>query len=335
MPAAPPDIIVNAILDAIQQSGGTAIYLSKVSRIHPREFLVEHIDRSFSLWVYIWTLTHGGRISLPDEYRIQMTSVKSPLSLNPDGYTVLLGYYPDLGVFAGFDLARHRTFTPGSSSVQISIHALHDALQYGLAFRQKTNEEIAVGIRPDQALTYIMNAEALHAYGSDALTLKLLQKASQSQNITQTDIKDLSTDRRRVVKTVETLSKDASFRQQVLTAYGHRCAVTRAQLKLVDAAHIVPVPAPDSSDHVTNGIALSPTMHRAYDNCLIYLDADMFIRLNDEKANDLSKLGLVAGLPQLKSSLNVIIHLPPDKNQWPRVEFIKRANHYRRIPGYY
>lgn len=335
MPAVPPKVLVNAILDAIQQSGGTAIYMSGVDHIHPREFLVQHLDRSFSLWVYIWTLTHGGRTSLPNEYRIQMTSVQSPLPLNSDGYTVLLGYYPDLGVFAGFDLRRHRVFTTGSPSVQLSIEALHEALQYGLAFRMKTNQEIAVGIRPDQMLTYALNAEAFHAYGSEAQTLKLLQKASQSQKITQEDIGVLSTERRKVVSTLVTYSKEANFRQQVLTAYDHRCAVTRAQLRLVDAAHILPVPAPESSDHVTNGLALSPTMHRAYDNCLIYLDSDYYVRLNDEKAGELSKLGLVAGITQLKSLLNITIHLPADQNQWPKVKFIKRANEYRRIPGYY
>ena len=38
--------------------------------------------------------------------------------------------------------------------------------------------------------------------------------------------------------------------------YDNRCAVTRIQLRLVDATHILPVPSGDSSDHVTNGMAL-------------------------------------------------------------------------------
>jgi putative restriction endonuclease len=55
-------------------------------------------------------------------------------------------------------------------------------------------------------------------------------------------------------------------------AYGNRCAVTRVQLRLVDAAHILPVGTTGSADHVRNGIALSPTYHRAFDAGLIYLD---------------------------------------------------------------
>jgi putative restriction endonuclease len=334
MPAVTADTLVSAFLDAIQQSGGAGIYMSGANRKHPRDYLVQYLDRSLSVWVYIWTLTPGGRPSLPNEYRIQMTGVQPPLTLNPGGYTVLLGYYADLGIFAGFDLHRHRNFTPGSSSVQISIETIHKALQHGLAFGTKTNQEIAVGIRPDQMLNYVFSAEDLHRYGNEAETLALLQKASESQDVGQEDIGGLTAERKKIVSTVVSYSKAAMFQQQVLTAYDHRCALTRAQLRLVDAAHILPVRAPGSSDHVTNGLALAPTMHRAFDNCLVYLDTDYKMRLNDEEADKLSNLGLAAGLPQLKSTLNSRIHLPADHNQWPKVEFIKRANAYRRIPGY-
>ena len=93
MPAVRPSILVNSILDAIQQSGGSAVYLSRSDQAHPREFLVQYLDEKFSVWVYIWTLTHGGRESLPNEYRIQITSVSSPLRLNPSGlrWAPLLG----------------------------------------------------------------------------------------------------------------------------------------------------------------------------------------------------------------------------------------------------
>jgi hypothetical protein len=57
------------------------------------------------LSVYAWTLTFGGRPSLVNEYRIQMTSVESPLEIAVDGPTVLIGYEPTLRLFGGFDLA--------------------------------------------------------------------------------------------------------------------------------------------------------------------------------------------------------------------------------------
>ena len=290
MPAIIPTALVDAVLDAIQESGSSGVLLSPVTK-HPRKFAVQTADGAAEMWVYIWTLTHGGRPSLPDEYRIQMTTVTSPLKINPNGYTLLLGYEPNLKMFAGFDLAKHSRFTTGSPSVQIDIKTLHKALQDGLAFDRKDNNGIAVGIRPDQILHYTDNAAILHQLGASAKTFDLLVKASSQ----------------------------------------HRCAVTRMQLRLVEAAHILPVGAHGSTDEVRNGLALSPTFHRAYDNGLIYLTDDYKMKINPEKEDYLVKLNLDGGLPDFKRLLNKRIHLPPDRRQWPDMRYINRANEYRRI----
>ncbi len=335
MPPVSPSALVDSVLNAIQQSGGMGVYTSNNIRTHPREFAVQYLGEAFSLWIYIWTLTRGGRPSLPHEYRIQMTSVDSPLRLNPNGYTALLGYFPDEDMFAGFDIQGHRTFTTGSPSVQIDISAIHVAWQDGLAFHEKENREIAVAFRSDQFLNYIRNANILHQLGDDAPALDLVVRAAKSEEIVPQDIQSLPVERQRIVTNVSRYARDGSFRQRVLSAYEHRCAVTRAQLKLVDAAHILPVSVEGSSDHVSNGIALSPTMHRAYDHGLIFLDENYYIRLNDRKATELRNQGLDAGLPQLTALLGDRIQLPADRNQWPNQEFIVRANRYRRIETYY
>lgn len=84
MPAIAPAVLINSILNAIQQSGGSGVYLSAPHVVHPRIFAVDYFERPFTLWVYIWTLTRGGRSTLPNEYRIQMTSVQSPLPYKAD-----------------------------------------------------------------------------------------------------------------------------------------------------------------------------------------------------------------------------------------------------------
>ena len=331
MPVASPTQLVDAVLDAVQQSGGSAVYLSDSVRAHPRKFGIQYLDQSFTLWVYIWTLTHGGRASLPGEYRIQMTTVDSPLMLNPSGYTALMGYEPNLGIFGGFDIAQHQTFTPGSSSVQIDLSALQAALQNGLDFTTKDNQEVAIGIRPDQFLEYALNAALLHT--GSAEVLPLIQRAAAAENI-EAEADTLPLERKRVVTEVSRLSRAANFRRKVLDAYGHRCAVTRTQLRLVDAAHILPVIVEGSTDATTNGITLSPTMHRAFDHGLIFLDSDRFVRLNVEKAGQLRTLGLLDGLPDLITLLDSRIHLPADRNLWPSTALIEQANACRRIPGY-
>jgi len=335
MPATSASTIINSILEAITQSGGVAVYALNTEETHPAKFIVKYSEQNFTIWVYIWTLTHGGRPSLPDEYRIQMTGVNSPLPMNPNGYTVLMGYHHDLNMFAGFDINKHRKFTVGSPSVQIDITTIHEALQNGLAFSTKENNEIVIGIRADQFLHYVIDAEKLHKEGKNNKLTPLLNKAVSLGKISNIETKGLSKERKLIIANISRYSRDASFRQQVLTAYGYRCAVTRAQLRLVNAAHILPVPVQESIDHVTNGICLSPTVHLAYDNCLIYLDEHLFMQVNEEKASELVSVKLDAGLVEFRKNLNAKIHLPPDKKQWPDPEFIKKANKYRLIPGYH
>ena len=331
MPATQPEVLVDAIVDAIQESGQSGILISGL-RQHPRKFLVTMRDGGETyLFVYAWTLTHGGRTRLPDEYRIQMTSVSSPLQISGEGPTVLLGFEPNLKMFAGFDLTRHSTFTTGSPSVQIDIRVVRKAVDDGIAFDRKSNNEIAIGIRSDQLLNYAVNAGPLHKYGKQGTTLRLLTRASSLRSIPSADLSVLSKPRQRIVQTISRLSRAANFRLQVLNAYGNRCAVTRLQLRLVDAAHILPVGAPGSADHIRNGLALSPTLHRAYDAGLIYLNEDLEMKLNPKREVELRGMRLDAGLEEFRILLGRI-NLPGDRRHWPDASFISRANRYRLIP---
>ena len=47
----------------------------------------------------------------------------------------------------------------------------------------------------------------------------------------------LAKERQRIVESVSRYARESSFGRQVMDAYGNRCAVTRAQLNLVDAAY--------------------------------------------------------------------------------------------------
>jgi putative restriction endonuclease len=102
------------------------------------------------------------------------------------------------------------------------------------------------------------------------------------------------------------------------------------QLRLVDAAHILPVGAPGSTDHVRNGIALSPTYHKAFDNGLIYLDTDYQMRLNEGLLHILQRLNLAGGLDAFRAPLGRVF-LPPDQQQRPAADFVRRANKFRQI----
>jgi putative restriction endonuclease len=329
MPALAPEQLTRAIIEAITSSGYSGNIVSPTRR-QPRRFIISGPSSPLALSVYAWTLTFGGRPSLRNEYRIQMTSVESPLEIARDGFTILIGYEPTHNLFAGFDLQRHRTFTTGSPSVQMDIAELRRAEGEGLSFHRKTNDEIAVGIRPDMFMAYATNAAILHRAGRDAGVLRLLNLAAENRPLPPQAIESLSADRQRVITTVSKLTREAGFRRRVLFAYGNRCAVTRVQLQLVDAAHIMPVGSPGSVDHVRNGLALSPTYHRAFDAGLIYLNANYEMRLNRGKIAALRAMNLAMGVDTFTAPLGPIF-LPPDPQQHPSPEFIRNANRVRQI----
>ncbi len=330
MPAAPSQTILSALINAFQDAGSAA-FPHSTGTGNPRQFTVTSGEHGTDVWVYVWTLTHGGRSNLPNELRIQMTGVESPLQKNASGPTLLLGFHQDTGIFAGFDPDRHTHFTTGSPSVQVSLDCIHQALQNGLAFARKSSDEIVVCFRPEQLANYAAHIAELHRQGPRAELLPLLQQTAQRTDLEEEAVAQIGAAPRRVLATVSRIARAGSFRQQVLAAYENRCAVTRMQLKLIDAAHILPLHADETIDDVRNGIALSPTYHRAFDNALIYLDRSYVMRLNGARANELSTLGLDGGLHAFQAPLNRKVHLPADRKQWPKAEMIRMGNRFRRI----
>jgi putative restriction endonuclease len=329
MAALPPKQIVSAITDAFTETGASAVLISDV-RAQPRRFYIVAGESSFPVWIYIWTLTHGGGVARPrDEYRIQLTGVTPPLPENPDGPTLLLGYEQNTRCFAGFDLRKHRVFSLKSPSIQVNINTLHNASRDGFAFARKSNDEIAIGFRPDNILAYALNAENLHESGADARVSDALNKVTRFEPLTEAEASALPAERQRVVAKVSRLARDSDFRRKVTVAYDRKCAVTGLQLRLIDAAHILPVGAEGSTDEVSNGVCLSPTYHRAYDRGLIFLTEDYRMTINNAKKRDLVRLGLGGGLADFEAHLGREIFLPPDRRQWPSVYYIRAANTVR------
>jgi len=252
------------------------------------------------------------------------------LALNPKGPTNLLGYLPVSGMFAGFDLSQQRTFTVGSSSVQIDIRTVEEAEAVGLSFAQKTNSEIAIGIRSDQLLSYTLNAAQLHSLGADAKAVSLLKLAVDLKPLPSSQMEQIPLERMRVVQTISALSRDSSFRRTVLSSYNNTCAVTAAQLQLVDAAHILPVGAKGSSDRIENGVCLAPTYHRAYDLGIIYIDDRYVVRANETKLDRLRALNVNGGEAKFMASLGRL-SLPKLQSDWPSIDMIRQANAFRGI----
>lgn len=76
----------------------------------------------------------------------------------------------------------------------------------------------------------------------------------------------------RVMRSIVQRQGHAGFRQQLLDAYGRRCAVTGESAEAVlEAAHIQPYLGPRTND-VTNGLLLRADLHTLFDVHLIGVD---------------------------------------------------------------
>jgi putative restriction endonuclease len=88
-----------------------------------------------------------------------------------------------------------------------------------------------------------------------------------------------------VADEAEVLVRSAVFGREVLRAYQLTCAVSGLQLlsttgaaPLLDACHIVPWSV-SHDDTISNGLALCPNLHRAFDRHLFWVDADYRVRV--------------------------------------------------------
>ena len=110
----------------------------------------------------------------------------------------------------------------------------------------------------------------------------------------------------RARRAVTRLVRDAKFKGRVSAAYDDRCAVTGVNWGLAEAAHLLPVAAPGSTDEVRNGIALAPSVHTLFDRHMLFIDPRSFqivmhpdlLKAEDETAVQfLSQIGGSIRLP--------------------------------------
>lgn len=180
-----------------------------------------------------------------------------------------------------------------------------------------------------------MNLEKLHDFGESAQDLKTLETvverttADEDFQVNKEDLEEVSEPRRKVVQTVTRKVRQAGFKRRVLTAYSNKCAFCSIQLKLIDAAHILPVAHDESNDYTSNGMALCALHHRAFDNALITINNEYETLVSRDKINTLKAIAHDGGLDNFLEKLRPQIELPPAVNDRPHTTFIEKANELR------
>jgi putative restriction endonuclease len=185
-------------------------------------------------------------------------------------------------------------------------------------------------MRPAFFITYVTNAAQLHEFGK-SVELNSLNSIAEKRGKTEADERPnvIGKERREVLRLVKKKVRDADFRERIMTAYKSTCAMCGLQLKLIDAAHIVPVDSPKSTDETNNGLALCALHHRAFDNGLVSFDKDYRIEVHQGKHQDLAALGLNAGYNTFEKNLRAVIGLPADRRDHPHPSHIKQGRFLR------
>lgn len=107
----------------------------------------------------------------------------------------------------------------------------------------------------------------------------------------------------------------ARFRNAVLAAYRTRCAVCVLRIRpLLDGAHLVPDRDPKPTIVVSEGMALCPTHHRAFDAQMLRFDTNYRIRVELPAGSSVGD-GEQAMLLDFDGRE---LRLPKDPSQWPR-----------------
>lgn len=314
------------VSQAVFECGWNIIYLNDE---HPFKVKIFNDTESYFAKIIIYNITHGGgRMRASNEYRIQ---IKEPTIEQEAGYkTLILGYYETLQVFAGWDTSKHLGAPGYSASFQIKSENLEQAAISGFSPCDKGNEEIAIAFRPDFIVEYVRNLEALHTFGKSQQDFAILEEVTRTEVVPNTEtIQQVSIPRQEVVLAISQKQRDNSFRARVLRAYNYRCAFSGIQLKLVDAAHIVPVSFETSTDETSNGIALSAIHHKAYDKGLITFNEQYQIIFKESEANKLQELNLHGGFEKFLADLRPIIDVPPSITDRPNVAYVTAANQLR------
>lgn len=322
----------NGLLDLLVRSlevGGWNVLI--LSDEKPFRFKVyDEGSKGIEVVVYIWNCTHGGGAKrAKNEYRVQLTG-QVPQKV-PGAITLLLGWHPGYEVFVGFDLTKHAGQASSSPSIQVKEEALIGASTKSFSVYHRGNGEVAVAFRPELLSEYLFNVSALHGAGFADAEISLL---NDLDSVDDEEIDKLSNkDRKTIVSTIVRKYRATDFRRRVLAAYEHRCAICGVQLKLIDAAHIIPVAAPSSNDQTNNGVALCKLHHFAFDRNLISFNEQYRIEISSAEVAKLAAENKVGGVEDFRERLRPMLLLPSDNRDRPPASYIRESRKVRRWVG--
>ena len=197
------------------------------------------------------------------------------------------------------------------------------------SFQRRGNGETIVALVPDQMTNYISRQSQLHTLGRDEFEETALSNLLIEEPETIAGFEQVPIERQSMLTEVSRWARDRTFRDRVLRAYGHRCSVCLLQLRLVQAAHIVPVNVPGSTDLTSNGLALCPSDHAAYDGGLLGVSPNYQIVVNQTILEDLRNQNLHGGEDNILERVGTTIVIPFNESDRPSPQYLQHGMEVR------
>jgi len=136
----------------------------------------------------------------------------------------------------------------------------------------------------------------------------------------------------RTRRVIDAVVRDARFRRQVMAAYQFKCAVTGLTVgslpegratRLLDAAHIRPV-GDQGPDSVTNGVSMTPTVHRLFDEGLVtvrWRQSDLELLRSPVLEPEMIESPEQGTMIRLDTGMRLL--LPTDRANWPSPDQVR------------
>ncbi|WP_339704539.1 HNH endonuclease [Algoriphagus aquimarinus] len=198
-----------------------------------------------------------------------------------------------------------------------SIQTLSEVVEYACfsdaIFQMLTHKENRDAMRRVLVNTYFP-ASAMHYFRADREQGKYLKEVQQ---YVLNEVPKVM--RLQVAEEEMVYVRNLTFKKMVPKVYQSTCAISGMKVSsingksLIDACHIVPF-SNTQDDRVTNGIALCPNLHRAFDTELVSINQDFRVLVSQQVVEEVSH---PYGLAILRGKK---IILPEEKHLWPSQE---------------
>ncbi|MGQ9426956.1 HNH endonuclease [Gilvimarinus sp. F26214L] len=271
-------------------------------------------DQLGRIAIYLWTTTpdRSAQGRPAGEYKSQIilpgTPKGSPQHFEINGHDgcFLLGYSPLHGLFVSWQVEGHQD-AGYSKNIQITEDLLEEASETGWAVapprrNNRIGSEVRCAVRPlylERLLEAYQHAQREGLRGEELQTYLEAQAPDLDRNadpLDATDIAEIKNQRRLIEQ--RRWERCRRFAQDVLPLYDNACAACGVQLRVVEAAHLVPVYDERSQDEAWNGIALCRNHHKLFDSKVWYVDRDLTFRVDDAALRVLTEHSLDRGIDQ-------------------------------------